>query len=109
MNTELRIKSKQEFENLIKNGKRVKNSYFVIYYKERKNDFSRFGVTLSKNFGNAVKRNRYKRILRELIRINQKKFKNAFDYIIIMKKNCDDLEYKDIEEKLVSLLKLEEK
>lgn len=104
MNSEIRIKSKIEFEDIIKNGKKKSNSYFVIYNKERKNDFSRFGISLSKKFGNAVKRNRYKRILREIIRINQKKFKNNYDYIIIMKKTCDGLEYKIIEEKLLSLL-----
>ncbi len=104
MNSEIRIKNKEEFENIIKNGKKIGNSYFVIYYKERKNDFNRFGISLSKNFGNAVKRNRYKRILREIIRNNQKKFKIQADYIIILKKTCDGLDYKVIEEKLLALL-----
>lgn len=104
MNSEIRIKNKEEFENIIKNGKKIGNSYFVIYYKERKKDFNRFGISLSKNFGNAVKRNRYKRILREIIRNNQKKFKIQADYIIILKKTCDGLDYKVIEEKLLALL-----
>ena len=104
MNSDLRIKSKIEFEDIIKNGKKIGNSFFVIYYKDRKKLFSRFGVSLSKKFGNAVVRNKYKRILREIIRINQKKFKNSYDYIIIMKKSCFDLNYKMIEEKLLSLI-----
>ena len=104
MNSEIRIKKKQEFEDIIKNGKKVSNSYFIIYYKERKNNINRFGISLSKHFGNAVKRNRYKRILREIIRNNQKKFKNVSDYIIIMKKTCDGLDYKVIEDKLLALL-----
>ena len=104
MNSDLRIKSKIEFEDIIKNGKKIGNSFFVIYYKDRKKLFSRFGVSLSKKFGNAVVRNKYKRILREIIRINQKKFKNNYDYIIIMKKSCFDLNYKMIEEKLLSLI-----
>lgn len=104
MNSEMRIKSSQEFENIIKNGNKKRNSYFIIYYKDRKNEFSRFGVTLSKNFGNAVKRNYYKRLLREIIRNNQKKFKKAYDYIIIMKKDCDNLNYHIIEENLLDLL-----
>lgn len=104
MNSEIRIKSKIEFEDLIKNGEKIGNSYFVIYYKERKKRFSRFGISLSKHFGNAVKRNKYKRILREIIRNNQKKFKKTQDYIIIMKKTCDSLDYKVIENKLLALL-----
>lgn len=109
LNSEYRVKSKIEFENIIKTGKKISDSYFVIYYKERGLLFSRFGISLSKKFGNAVKRNRYKRILREIIRKNQNKFKNAYDYIIIMKKNCDGLDYKVIENNLMTLLcKLEE-
>ncbi len=104
MNTKFRIKDKREFEDLIKNGKKYGNSFFVIYYKERKLLFSRFGISLSKKFGNAVTRNRYKRILREIIRNNQKKFKNDYDYIIIMKKSCENLEYKAIENNLMALL-----
>lgn len=104
MNTKYRIKDNLEFENIINKGSKKSNSYFVIYYKERKLLFSRFGVSLSKKFGNAVKRNKYKRILREIIRNNQKKFENNYDYIIIMKKKCEFLNYKDIESKLLSLL-----
>ncbi len=104
MNNKFRIKSSIEFENIIKNGFKKSNSFFTIYYKERKLLFSRFGISLSKNYGNAVKRNKYKRILREIIRNNQKKFENKFDYIIIMKKNCDGLNYNEIETNLMSLL-----
>lgn len=104
MNTKYRIKSNIEFDNIIKNGRKKSNSFFVIYYKDRNLLFSRFGISLSKKFGNAVKRNKYKRVLREIIRNNQKKFKNDFDYIIIMKKTCDVLDYKEIEKELLSLL-----
>jgi len=104
MNIDMRIKDSREFESIIKTGKKIANSYFVIYYKERKMLFPRFGVTLSKKFGNAVKRNRYKRILREIIRNNQKQFKKNYDYIIIMKKSCENIEYKVIVKKLLALL-----
>ena len=109
MNKEIRIKNKIEFNDIITNGKKNSNLYFAIYNKERKMEFPRFGVALSKNFGNAVHRNRYKRILREIIRNNQKKFENKYDYIIIMKKTCMGLEYKIIENNLLTLIKQEEK
>ena len=104
MKSEMRIKDSRDFENIIKTGMKLSNKYFVIYYKEKFSKYSRFGVSLSKKFGNAVKRNKYKRILREIIRINQNKFKNDYDYIIIMKKDCDNLKYKIIEDNLLSLI-----
>lgn len=109
MNEKLRIKSKIEFENIITTGKKKSNQFFTIYNKERKLEFPRFGVTLGKKFGNAVHRNKYKRILREIIRNNQKKFENSFDYIIIMKKTCEGLNYKVIENNLLTLINQEEK
>jgi len=108
MNKELRIKNKLEFEELIKTGKKISNKFFVIYYKERKNNNSRFGISLSKKFGIAVIRNKYKRILREIIRNNQKKFKSSYDYIIIMKKTSEGLSYNLIEQNLLSLVNQEE-
>ncbi len=104
MNSKIRIKSSIEFEDIIKNGKKKSNFYFAIYNKERKMDYSRFGISLSKHFGNAIKRNRYKRVLREIIRNNQKTFKNTQDYIIIMKKACDGLDYELIEKELLNLI-----
>ena len=107
MNKEIRIKKSTEFEDIIKTGKILRNSFFNIYYKDKVLDSSRFGITLSKNFGNSVVRNRYKRVLREIVRNNQKKFKKEFDYIIIMKKSNLDFEYKVIEKNLLALLQEE--
>lgn len=109
MNTEMRIKNGQEFESIIKSGLKIKNSYFIIYYKEKKLDNSRFGITFSKKFGNAVKRNRFKRITREIIRNNQKRFKNVHDYIIIIRKASDILNFTDYEKILIDLLLKETK
>ena len=86
MNNNIRVKDKREFEDILFNGKKIKNNYYIIYYKERKNDSSRYGITFEKKFGKAYKRNLFKRRLREIIRINQNMFSKEFDYIIIIRK-----------------------
>lgn len=105
MNTELRIKSSDEFNDIIKTGTKLYSPFFIIYYKEKKKENSRFGITQAKKFGKAYKRNRYRRILREIIRNNIKVFKNDYDYIIIIMKKCDTLEFKQIEDNLLKLIK----
>lgn len=105
MNTKMRIKSADEFNDIIKTGTKIYSPFFIIYYKEKKLDNPRFGITQAKKFGKAYKRNRYRRILREIIRINIKVFKNEYDYIIIIMKKCDTLDFKQIEDNLLKVIK----
>ena len=105
MNTKMRIKSADEFNDIIKTGTKIYSPFFIIYYKEKKLDNPRFGITQAKKFGKAYKRNRYRRILREIIRTNIKVFKNEYDYIIIIVKKCDTLDFKQIEDNLLKVIK----
>ena len=105
MITKMRIKSADEFNDIIKTGTKVYSPFFIIYYKEKKLDNPRFGITQAKKFGKAYKRNRYRRILREIIRTNIKVFKNEYDYIIIIMKKCDTLDFKQIEDNLLKVIK----
>ena len=105
MNTKMRIKSADEFNDIIKAGTKIYSPFFIIYYKEKKFDNPRFGITQAKKFGKAYKRNRYRRILREIIRNNIKVFKNEYDYIIIIMKKCDTLDFKQIEDNLLKVIK----
>ncbi len=105
MNTNMRIKSADEFNDIIKTGTKIYSPFFIIYYKEKKLDNPRFGITQAKKFGKAYKRNRYRRILREIIRTNIKVFKNEYDYIIIIMKKCDTLNFKQIEDNLLKVIK----
>ena len=105
MNTKMRIKSADEFNDIIKTGAKIYSPFFIIYYKDKKLDNPRFGITQAKKFGKAYKRNRYRRILREIIRTNIKVFKNEYDYIIIIMKKCDTLDFKQIEDNLLKVIK----
>ena len=109
MKENIRIKDAKEFNFIIKNGKKNSNSFFSIYYIDKKYDESRFGITLIKKFGNAVKRNYYKRVLREIIRNNINMFLNKYDYIIIIKKDCEKISFSEIENIFIDLIKKEKK
>ena len=105
MKNELVIKKSSEFDTIIHHGLQRKNSYFILCYSKSTQKESRFGITLSKKFGNAVKRNRYKRIIREIVRNNIMLFNKEYDYIIIIRKKCDDSNYKIMKENLINLIK----
>ena len=91
------VKENRDFQDIIKTGNLRKDKNLVIYYKDNNINKTRFGISVGKKVGNAVTRNLYKRRLRNIIDDNKKLCSNSKDYIIIVKKNCLDASYQDIE------------
>lgn len=89
------IKSKSTFSDLIKNSKYFKIDEYIIYYKENNLNKKRFGIAVSNKIGNAVTRNRLKRQTKEIVDNLKSLFKNNTDYIIMIRKRCLEISYKD--------------
>lgn len=89
------VKKNFDFSYVIHNGHFFKNSSYVIYYKDNKRDYYRFGISVSKKLGNAVNRNKYKRQLRFIIDKYKKYYQNGYDYIIIIRNGSIDFSKKD--------------
>ena len=104
MNKEKIVKTNQEFNNIIKNGRYLKNNDYVIYYTDNGLDKSRFGISVSKKIGNAVKRNYYKRIIRNICHINENLYSKPKDYIIIMRKGLTSLTFDEAKNSFSDLI-----
>ncbi len=63
----------------------------------------RLGITVTKKAGNAVFRNRIKRLLREFFRRNKDLFPAGCDVVIMPKKNIPPLSYLETERELTEL------
>lgn len=99
------VKEHYEFDNIINNGKSIGNKIYSIYFLNHKEEYPKFGIAVGKKIGNAVTRNKYKRIIRNIIDNNKLLFKKNYDYIIIIKRKCLDLSFNELNEKLSSLIK----
>lgn len=100
------VKSKIDFNKIIKTGKSIANNCFVIYYKDNNIGYSRYGISVGTKLGNAVFRNKYKRKIRMIITNN--KFileKENKDYIILFRKAGINLDHKNLENKFIELAK----
>lgn len=64
----VRLRSREEFEQVQQGGRRVATRYLVLLGRPNRLDHDRLGIIASRKFGNAVKRTRAKRRLRELFR-----------------------------------------
>ena len=48
------VKKNTDFNDIINNGMCLKNQFYHIYYKDHEDDYPKFGLAVSKKFGNAV-------------------------------------------------------
>lgn len=100
MKEKYRVKNKELFNDIIKNGSQTRSKYFYIYYKDNNLDYPRFGIAVGKKVGKAVVRNKYKRIIRKILSENKKTFKNNRDYIIMIKNTGLNKTYEQLKEDL---------
>ncbi|MGN7613196.1 ribonuclease P protein component [Magnetococcales bacterium HHB-1] len=71
------------FRQTISRGKKRINPYFILFSTPSSHHLSRIGLTVSRRVGNAVVRNRIKRLAREFFRLHQSQLKNNFDLVLI--------------------------
>lgn len=75
----------------------------MIYYK--KSDHLRIGFSVSKKVGNAVVRNKVKRLLREICRKNLDLFPLKYDFILIARPKIKGFSYQQVEREVIRKLK----
>ena len=98
------VKRKDEFDSIINECPFKKNNSFIIYYKDNKYLYDRFGISVGKKIGNAVVRNTYKRKIRSIIDNYKKNYNNQEDYIIILRRSALNISYSELEKDFNSVM-----
>ena len=84
MKKEYRVCKNYEFSSIIHQQNLVKSSSFICYFDKRKENHSRFGISVGKKIGNAVCRNKVKRQVRSMIDAIFE-FNEDYDLILIIR------------------------
>ncbi|HEY7534675.1 MAG TPA: ribonuclease P protein component [Thermodesulfobacteriota bacterium] len=100
----LRIRKSSEFEEVFKKGNRLNGDHYTLVYKENSLGFPRLGLVVGKKCGNVIERNRIKRIIREIFRLNKPLF-NSLDLLVIAKRKSEALNYNDAEGEIKRIFK----
>lgn len=83
MKAAVTVKENYEFRRIYRKGRFAVCPYLVVYCLKNRAGGSRLGVTVSKKLGHAVVRNRVRRRIRELYRLNRDKMQSGWDVIIV--------------------------
>lgn len=91
------IKDRKIFLKLYKKGRFLACNEVTAYFLPNRLDFNRFGITAGKKLGNAVLRNRAKRIIRSAYRNCEAALPVGYDIVIVAREGIMDKKSTDIE------------
>lgn len=100
-----RVKRQQDFDKIFAAKHSFANKKFVIYKLDGQHEHYRVGLSVSKKLGNAVTRNRVKRLIRHSVRELSGQIA-AEDFVVIARPGCESLDFHELKKNLKHVLKL---
>lgn len=83
MQRRLRLHLNKDFQRVKQLGEMKRHPDMMISYMPNAKEHNRYGIITNKRLGNAVKRNRTRRLIREAIRQQHPTMKQGYDIIFI--------------------------
>ena len=81
------------------------NGYLVLYARRNRTATNRVGITVSKKLGKANVRNRIRRRLREVYRLNEDKFQPGWDIVVVARTRAIHAPFDTLTENYLALAK----
>ncbi|SES22822.1 ribonuclease P protein component [Salipaludibacillus aurantiacus] len=107
MKSQYRLKKNEDFQYVFQRGNSAANRQFVVYQlKKEQQDTIRIGLSVSKKLGNAVDRNRIKRLMKEILRELAPDLLQNRDVVIIARKPAADMDYHQMKKSMYHVMKV---
>jgi ribonuclease P protein component len=100
----LRIRGSADFDRVYRNEAYAADAWLVARGDRNGLEYSRLGLSVSRRVGNAVVRNRWKRLVRESFRRHRAEIPAGYDFVVRPRRGATP-EYHAIADSLVRLLR----
>ena len=91
-----KIKTSRDFRNILANSTKTHSENFILYTRPNSLGFPRLGISVGKKTSaSSVKRNRMKRVLREVFRQN-KPFFSSNDIVFVVKNDVSQKKFSEL-------------
>jgi len=97
MKARVTLKKNSDFRRLYAKGKSAVTPYLVVYARPNKRGENRLGYTVSTKLGHAVVRNRVRRRLREIYRLNAPALKQGYDIVLVARARAVGCRYQKLD------------
>ncbi len=85
---EQRLRRGADFQRVYRRKRSVADDLLIVYGCESELGHARLGLSVSRKVGNAVVRNRWKRLIREAFRLSQARLPEHLDLIVLPRPNA---------------------
>jgi ribonuclease P protein component len=92
-----RVRRRGEFGRVFDAGSRTSSRYFTVLVAAGHGPGIRLGIVASRKLGDAVHRNRAKRLIREIFRLMDKPEGASVDLIVIPRRELFDAPFSDLD------------
>jgi ribonuclease P protein component len=92
-----------EFRKLYNRGKSAASKFVVIYCIRNGTEENRLGITVSTKLGGAVERNRVRRRLKEIYRLNEHSLRAGYNIVLVARLRCRHAGWSELEASVLSL------
>ena len=90
-----RIRKPTDYLRIQRTGDRIVSNHFVFFFAENHVSIPRIGLIVSRKVGNAVVRNRVKRLIRQAFRQHKETVSGNVDVLVLAKPSAATLVYTD--------------
>lgn len=96
------LKNNYDFRRLYAKGKNAATPALAVYCRKNNRGINRLGITVSAKIAKAVGRNRIRRRLREIYRLNEDRFEKGFDLVVVARTKSRFVSYGELEQALLN-------
>jgi ribonuclease P protein component len=99
-----RLVRRSEYDAVYREGRRRSSREFTIFIRPNGQSVSRFGWSIKKTLGTAVRRNRIRRRIREIVRLHRQEMAPGWDIVIHPRSSAATANFSSLTEELLKLI-----